>query len=287
MKILITGAAGFLGRRLAAALAATHQVTGVYRQHCSIEPIDVVGCDLSKPFDTASWPDVDVIYHLAQSAKYADFPNGASEVFAVATSATQTLLDYAVRVRARKFIFASTGGFYKAKHRPVTEDDVVSVGGEPLSHYFAAKQAAELLIQSYRSHIDGTSVRLFFCYGPGQSSAMLFPRLERSIREHKQIRIAGENGATMNPIFVDDAAAIFAGLANQLDAPILNLAGPRTVCLREICYEIGAAAGIAPLLVPDLSIQAPSFIADTSELKRLKLLPMVDPIDGIRLTFRV
>ena len=281
MRVLITGASGFLGGEVAKSLACNHQVIAPSRQKTLPPGLTLFKADLAGDFNTIEWPDVDAIVHLAQSSRYTDFPASAGEVFAVAAGATQKLLDYAVRVGAQRFIFASTGGLYAQSGRPAVETDFVEVATGPIAHYLASKYAGELVLQSYRRLIDTTAVRIFFCYGPGQRPAMLIPRLAASILSGKPIRLQGENGPLMNPIFVTDAVEAIQRLVTGGGPDLVNLAGPRNLSLRDICEIIGVHARRMPIFENDPVSQAPNLTACIERLKSDVIAPTIDPDSGL------
>src|SRR6266511_952399 len=105
MRVLVSGAAGFIGRHLVAHLSAEHEVVALVRPHRDAPPvtsappfplgdnkcasrgrgegtITPVPIDLTRPLDRAALPNsVDVVIHLAQANLR--FPDAADELFAV------------------------------------------------------------------------------------------------------------------------------------------------------------------------------------------------------------
>ena len=139
MKILITGCAGFIGRRLAAQFAREHEVYGATRQMAGL-PAGVmpVIADLSVPSMLCGLaqggvlPDaIDAVLHFAQSSRYREWPDGADDMFAVNVGATQRLLEYARRAGAQRFIMASTGSVYLPSAMALREDSPTSANISP------------------------------------------------------------------------------------------------------------------------------------------------------------
>jgi nucleoside-diphosphate-sugar epimerase len=237
--------------------------------------------DLCALPNAQAWPRVDAIVHLAQARDYADFPSSAGAVFAVAAAATQALLDHALRTGARRFVYASTGGLYAPSSQPLRETDAVEIAPGPLAHYFASKRAGELLLAAYAGHLDVTAMRIFFCYGPGQSERMLMPRLARSILKGSPVTLQGDHGLRLNPIFVDDAAAIVAGLVERGTARVVNIAGPEVVTLEEIGHLLGRGLGVPPVFERDTAVVSPSMVADLDCLRSQVPLPETPPHVGL------
>ena len=283
MRVLVTGATGFLGTHLFRLMSSKHEVFGVTRTAQAHLGSNNLVADLSSNFDTTTWPDVDAVVHLAQASNYASFPKGASEVFAVAASATQRLLEYAIRVGAKRFVYASTGGLYQKSATPVKEADEISFGAGGLSHYFASKRSGELIVQSYANELDVTCARIFFCYGPGQEKNMLLPRLMSVVARSAPIQLAGRDGLRINPVFVGDAANVFQHLVENGGPQTLNVAGPKSISLREIGDVLGACLSTKPVFEVDTGAESPRMEADVSLMTSLFEHAWTEPADGLRM----
>jgi nucleoside-diphosphate-sugar epimerase len=281
MRILITGSTGFLGSHVAQRLAAEHEVFATTRGKPVPGGTKPIEADFDHAVSTAAWPTVDAIVHLAQSRQHGNFPDGAQTVFAVASLATQTLLDYATRVDARRFIFASTGGLYAPTDRPVRENSVVDIGSGRLAHYFASKRSGELLVAAYAPLLATTTLRIFFCYGPGQRENVLMPRLARSVRDGFPIKLAGDGGLRINPIFVDDAADAVVRLVEREGPDVVNLAGPDVISLEEIGKILGSVLGRQPVFETDATASASWLVADIGLLEVVVGRPRIAPADGL------
>ncbi len=170
MKILVTGAAGFLGRRLTAALLAG--VPGLPKVS-KLVAVDTVACPIDDPrvdcktgtitdghfTSSIVEADVDAVYHLAavvSGQAEAEFDLGMR----VNVDATRALLEACRRLEAPpRFIFASSLAVYGGVLPAVVPDDAAVV---PQSSYGAEKAIGELLVQEYsrRRFVDGIVCRL-------------------------------------------------------------------------------------------------------------------------------
>ena len=253
MKILVTGAGGFVGRRLVPLLArAGHRVLGLVHRPLDSElrfwfehrSIDILQFDLAADALQSLGDGFDAVIALAQSQHFRDFPDRAEEIFAVNVSAHLKLLEWSRLTRVRHFIYASSGGIYGARARiDVAESELLAVDS-PLGFYLGSKLCAEVISQNYRDFFATTAIlRPFFIYGPGQRPDMLVPRLIRAVGEGRPIKLQGNNGLRINPIYVDDAAAAFAAALNLTGCRIINVAGPETATLRDIGGRIGRLMG--------------------------------------------
>src|SRR5262245_46337507 len=119
MNILVTGAAGFVGKRLCKRLATSgHEVLAL------VHPDSLEGArrDLADvhllPADLASLRAADLprradaVFSLAQARRFREFPERAEEVYAVNVQATLTLLQWARSAGVQRLVQVSSGGVY-------------------------------------------------------------------------------------------------------------------------------------------------------------------------------
>ena len=194
MKILVTGAAGFLGRRLTAALLAG--VPGLPKVS-KLVAVDTVPCPIDDPrvdcktgtitdghfTSSIVEADVDAVYHLAavvSGQAEAEFDLGMR----VNVDATRALLEACRRLETPpRFIFASSLAVYGGILPAIVPDDAAVV---PQSSYGAEKAIAELLVQEYsrRRFVDGIVCRLpTVAVRPGAANAAASSFVSGIIRE--------------------------------------------------------------------------------------------------------
>jgi len=240
VKILITGATGFIGSHLVPRLSRVYDVFAVVRTLDSVPPGEKVSrivADLSRPVEPASLPDrMDVIIHLAQAN--ASFPEHANELFAVNTTSTQQMLDYARRAGAGQFILASTGDVYGKRVGTFAESDPI----EPASYYAVTKRAAENLMRAYSDYFSACIFRFFHPYGPGQSGRLI-PKLAARIRQKEAILLNEKDKPLVTPTFVDDIVYAVERAIECRCSGTLNIAGDETVSIRELAEQIGVVIG--------------------------------------------
>jgi nucleoside-diphosphate-sugar epimerase len=219
MRLLVTGAAGFLGGRLLQALLAgpdgLPQISRIIAADVTLRPMDDARVvhrtgSLTNPDFLRSIvePDVDVVYHLAavlSGQSEAEFDAGMR----VNVDATRSLLESCRRLsRPPRLIFASTIAVFGGPLPHVVPENA---GLRPQSSYGAEKAIAELLVSEYsrRGFIDGLACRLAtIAIRPGRPNSALSSFVSGIIREP----LAGV--ATVCPV--------------PLDTP-LWISSPRTV----------------------------------------------------------
>jgi nucleoside-diphosphate-sugar epimerase len=278
VKILVTGAAGFVGLHLLERLADEHELYPVVRNPPDSSREWVVQ-DLSQPLDRSRLPDrIDAVIHLAQSPRYREFPEGAEDVYAVNVHSTFELLEYARAAGAQSFVLASSGGVYGYSYERLVETSPTF----PLNFYVTSKYAAESLVANYQPFFHTIVLRFFFVYGPGQGR-MLVPTLIDKVRKGDQISIAGRPGQRINPIHVSDALEVFQPALELTRSDVFNVAGDEIVSIRELVAVIEEATG-EPAHVRHIDPEHEGdLIGDNSRMKDvLEVRPSVSLLDGIR-----
>ena len=281
MRVLVTGATGFVASHLVPALAEHHDVVALGHDAARIpggvEPLVV---DLEHVAD-ATLPPVDAIVHLAQAN--VPFPEGAASLVAVNATSTAALLEHARRAGAARFVLASSASVYGADDEPRAETDELRA----TDFYAATKIAAERFVASYAGLLEGTTtMRLVAPYGPRQS-ARLIPRLVDRVRSGEPVALNVGARPRLNPIYVGDVVRV---VQRALELPghrVVNVAGDETVDVRELAPLRGDALGVAPVL-PAAGAAAGDVIARNDRMKsELGVDGLVPLAEGIRRTVAV
>ena len=289
MRILITGATGFLGTSLIAYLK-DHEVFAVVRrppktaENTRCEHVAWIEADLGCGFSTTALPaKMDGIIHLAQSARFREFPDGASDVFAVNVAAAQALTAWGAKAGVSSAVFASTGTVYEPFRGELTE----SAAAFPTGYYAASKLAAESLTSAYSSHMSVAHLRLFFLYGPKQKN-MMISRLVETVRSGTTVTLPSVGGGlVLAPTYVTDAAQIFMRACVEGWGGIWNLSGAEVVSFEELAIKIGAIANRPPLFVRSGLASAPTIVPDLTKLRGIvDLKSFVSLEDGLERTLR-
>lgn len=290
MKILVTGASGFIGRSLLPMLAkrgAGNTVFAVVRSipKEAVPNVKWITTDLGDVEWTKSLPDepFDMIVHLAQSKHYRDFPSRVDDIFSINVQATVELAEWALRHGVTRFLFASTGNVYGFQNSVHREEDRCN----PETMYGASKLSAEILLKPFSEFMDVVVLRLFGVYGPGQTEAML-PGIIQRFNAGDEIILAGNVGVRFNPIYVDDCAAAIHGLtmANSLAKyEVLNIGGAELIDLRRVSELLEGYSGMKALIriTPD---KPKELVGSNEKMHRLCTLNQRTPFqEGFRRTF--
>lgn len=280
MKILLTGAVGFVGSHLMERLAQ-HEVIALARaipEGTPAKHVQWLQHDLTSPFDSNKFPkQIDTIIHLAQSRHFRDFPEQAADIFDVNVRSTFHLLNYARQAGVVRFIYASSGGVYGNKDDNFLETDQVN----PLSFYLTSKYVSELLVGTYRQYFQTLTARLFFAYGARQNDTMLIPRLVRSVYQQQPILLQSINGIRINPIYIGDVVEALFNAIRIEDHAIVNIAGPEVLSIREIATIIGDHIHMEPVFDVQPNQTPTHLTGDISRMSSLLHKPQKPFRDGV------
>jgi nucleoside-diphosphate-sugar epimerase len=263
VRILVTGASGFIGGHLVPALAAAgHDVHALVRD-ASRAPVEAtaVEVDLGVPLRPHELPAVDAVVHLAQAN--VPFPDAARELYRVNTASTQELLEFARATGAARFVYASSGSIYGLGDGVVDED----TPRRATDFYAVTKRNAEALVEAYRPFFATAILRPFAPYGPGQHGRLI-PNLVRSVREGVPVKLNEGGRPRMTPLYVDDVVRAFAGALDLDGAHVVNVAGSEAAGIDELASLIGEAVGREPVFEPGPGAPG-DLVADNRRMREL------------------
>lgn len=272
MKILVTGAAGFVGSNLCDALLSRgDQVVAVdnfndfypperkhanvrgLREHarCRLVEADITDAEGMTELFANERPDA--IAHLAAYGNVRYSIGRAPLYTLVNITGSVNLLEAARASECERFVFASTSSAYGTSQQyPFVETDPCN---EPLAPYPASKKAVEILGYTYTNlhEMNFTALRFFSVYGPrGRPDMMPFTITDRVYRG-EEITLFDAGAMKRDWTYIDD---IVAGVILALDTPlgyeIINLGRGEPVLMSDFVTTIeGLIGNKAVLVTPD------------------------------------
>jgi UDP-glucuronate 4-epimerase len=267
-RVLVTGAAGFIGSHLVEALVREgDEVIGIdnfdpfYPRAMKEGNLAEIGPLAGFTFHEQDMLDVDalqthltadtVIVHLA--AKAGVRPSLADPVgYARANvTGTATVLEAARRAGVARIVFGSSSSIYGDSTPVPFREDAEAI--EPVSPYAATKRAGELFLFSVAPiyGFRAASLRFFTVYGPRQRPDLAIHAFARKMMKGETLTLFGDGTQARDYTYCDDiVAGVVAALRWTETAPIgveaFNLGGNRSVRTGDMVAEISRALGIEP-----------------------------------------
>ncbi len=293
MKVLVTGADGFVGRFLVRHLLERgHGVIAAVRPGgaapeqwlgaAAREDVEVLAFDLEDPASARAAADrrPDGVVHLAAIASSREARRDPGLAWSVNAAGTARLLEALGEARERGtadpvVIAVSSGEVYGAGAPvPRRETDPVL----PQSPYAATKAAAELgaLEIARRTGLRVILARAFQHTGPGQAKLYVVPALARRLAEARRDRRREIPVGTLEPVrditdVRDVVAAYLALLERGRAGEIYNVARGEGIALRDVFTKLAGLVGTDAAPVPDASLarsgDIPHLVGDPAKLR--------------------
>jgi len=311
-RILVTGAAGFIGSHVVDRLLAEgHSVWGL-DNFDDFYPRQIKESNLESAlthddFELAEGDlrddvllntlfrvgEFDAVVHLAARAGVRPSIEAPDEYYDCNVMGTVRLLEAMRRYGVGALVFASSSSVYGSRHGsgPFTEDDPVD---QPVSPYAATKRAGELLCHTYW-HLQGLScdcLRFFTVYGPRQRPDLAIHKFAKKLSTGRPIPVYGDGTAARDFTYIDDTVgAILASLKQVMRSSkeplfrILNVGADRTVTVNELVHLLAEAMDTPPTVehLPPQPGDVPRTWADISRARDvLGFSPAVPIEEGLR-----
>lgn len=254
MKVVITGAAGFIGSNLTELLLSKgHEVVGVdnfddyytgkaaFLEKSSGNPAfslieaDILDLEHMKGIISGA----DAVVHMAAQAGVRSSVKDPLRSHMVNVVGTMNVLLASLEGGVRRVVNSSSSSVYgNAERYPVSETDPT----RPVSPYATSKLAAEIYCKQFHElyGLDTVSLRYFTVYGPRQRPDMAIRIFTQQILAGQPPRIFGDGEQTRDFTYISD---VVAGIEAALKAPALkgaalNISGGRTVTVNELVRSL-------------------------------------------------
>ena len=306
MKALVTGAAGFIGSHLTAALldrgatvVGVDCFTDYYPRPMKEANLDVNRGRPGFSFVEARLQDADLealldgVTHVFHLAAQAGVRKSWGADFRIYTSnnvdASQRLLEACVNRPLHRFVYASSSSLYGDNVEIPMRETALP---QPVSPYGVTKLAAEQLCHLYYVNhgVQTASLRYFTVYGPRQRPDMAFHRFIRASLDGAAVTLYGDGEQTRDFTYVADAvAATIAAGDRGVPGRAYNVGGGSRVSMNTVIEIIGRVAG-RPLQVrrePAQKGDMRDTYADTTLARQdLGFAPSVTLEQGIEAEYR-
>jgi len=312
-RVIVTGAAGFIGSHVVAALCARgdevlaidnfdalypravkeNNLIGLLRQghkHFRFAELDI--CDADTVAEAFGQFEPETVIHLAGRAGVRPSIANPSGWMYNNVIGTQVVLSAAHEAGVPRVVCASSSSVYgNCKVAPFAETLDVS---EPISPYAASKRACELLGYTHH-HLTGQHVamlRFFTVFGPQQRPDLAISIFLDKVATGQALPVFGSLQTARDYTYISDIVRGVLSACKAIDAHgyrIWNLGSDRPVSLGEMIAAIGKVVGREPIL--DLQPQRAGDVDRTwADLKRsraeLGYNPQTTFADGLALQWQ-
>ena len=262
MKILVTGAAGFIGSHLVEKLLIKgYEVVGIDNfepfyprkikeknlSHFNTNPafsfyeMDIVEPEFREFLVEQKFPRV---VHLAAMAGVRPSIADPQKYLRVNIEGLLNILEALKTYQIDNFVFASSSSVYGGnKEVPYVETQNVDY---PVSPYAATKKMGEILIYNYHHlyQIPSTLLRFFTVYGPRQRPEMAIHKFVRAIFNGEEIPLFGDGNSSRDYTYIDDIIqGVVAAIENPHPYEIFNLGNSYPVKLNELVSLLEKLSG--------------------------------------------
>ena len=295
MKVLITGADGFLGKKLTSHLQNQDIDVAVTRRRTKIKEAVHPPCT---PFDLDAenthlaeiLSRTDVLVHLAWGST-----PGVSNKFPVddvlqSVAGTVRLFDMSAKAGVKRIVFASSGGqvYGNVDSSSILESSVTN----PTSAYGIGKLSCEKYLSLFRDlyGIEVISLRVANLYGPGQSLKDGFgviPTFLSRLKSGLPLTIFGDGMNVRDFVYIDDVVNAFSIAISSGVQGVFNISSGRGISICEIIENMEKLTGCATKLehVPARAADPIAVVLSNAAARtQLGWMPVVDFSAGLAAT---
>lgn len=293
MKILVTGAAGFIGSHLTKfLLEQDHYVyildnfkTGSLTNLTFLEKFPNQSSLICEDIRNQSIfrflsDKIDAVFHLAALTSVEESNNQPNKYLDVNVYGTQNLIE-SIYMKSIKLVYISSAAIYGGYNIPIKE----TFKTNPESFYGISKLATEYLISQYPFKVNPIIIRPFNVYGKNQNLnsnyPAVIPKFIRDINSNKILSIYGDGNQIRDFIYIDDVIkALYLALFNSISKDCFNLGSGSGISILELIQylEIIMKKNINYNLLPARLNDIKFSVADITKIEKSLNFKIKTPI---------
>ena len=293
-KVLITGAAGFIGINLlkrlvclkAKVFAMDNFSTGKPIETLSKMSVEIINADVSirKSFENVP-NDIDYVFHFGAPSSIILF--NKDPVFALSSTicGLNNVFEFAKSVEAEKVVYPSSGSVYGTAPAPQSENGSAS----PTNLYGITKLTCEKIAKWNFELVPSVGLRIFAGFGPGEEhkgdyASVVTIFLNCMLKNERPV-IFGDGTQNRDFVYIDDVVdSIVSSAERPISNTIVNVGTGRNLKFNDVVQIINDLLGkkIEPVYVPKPEKYFDYTLAETSFMKKQLGVTARSPEIGIK-----
>ena len=291
MKVLITGADGFIGSHLTELLLKEDYDVTALAQYNSFNDLgwlervsrennkrlNIISGDIRDPFFCNNLTkDAEIVFHLAALIAIPFSYLAPESYFETNVKGTLNICDSCLKNDAQRLIVTSTSEVYgSAEYVPIDENHPLNAQ----SPYSASKIAADAIATSFFNSFDlpVTIARPFNTYGPRQSARAIIPNIISQILSDKEVLKVGDISPTRDFTFVQDTCRAFLEIAKSKKTigETINIGTNNETSINDLITSIKDVTGSNIQIKQEKKRKRPKnsevfrLVCDSTKLKKL------------------
>lgn len=275
MRVLLTGATGFVGNAFLQSISDEDEVVYLGRAKSSLGTskqitylkVDLTSLEMVNEAARSIEGEFDVLVHLAAYVPRDGLSDSLHDGYTVNVHGTINLLE-AFRGRFKRLVIGSTAEVYdQSKIRGKIKEDAPLGAG---SYYGSTKLSSELIAQTFgkKNNIPTIVLRFSVMYGSNDPISRALPNFIKSALRNKSIEIKGGQ-ALRDYVYIDDVVKSLHHAMSSNASGVVNIGTGIGVSIENAAKYIIQAAGSHSGLIVNPGDSGVDIVMDTTEAERL------------------